>query len=145
MGRVVRHEDCSEQIGTVLEVQKNKVSVHIEQKSACVNCHSRGACSSLDKQDKVIEVITPNYNSYQKGDKVKVSITQKLGLRAVVIAFIIPFVWLMLILVASLQWWGLSEAFSCLTAILSIGVYYLFLFFLRDRIGKQFVFQITHI
>ncbi len=145
MSKRRQNEDCTEQIGTVVGTQKNKVSVHIEQKSACANCHSRGACTSMDKQDKVIDVATADFESYNIGDRVKVSITQRLGLKAVVIAFLVPFLWLMLVLVVSLKCFGMSEALASLMCLLAIVIYYVALFFLRDKIGKQFVFKLSRL
>ena len=45
-------ENCSEQVGIVVDVKPKEVVVKIEQKSTCANCHSRGACTSFDKKDK---------------------------------------------------------------------------------------------
>lgn len=137
-------ESCSEQVGTVLKVEADKVWVVIEQKSACASCHARGACSSFDKKDKEIEVRTEKSAEYKQGDKVKVSISTKLGLKAVVIAFIIPFVLLLIALILSLNVVNLSEALSCLISLLVTAVYYFILFKQKDKLYKQFVFKISH-
>ena len=70
-------ESCSEQVGTILKVEADKVWVVIEQKSACVSCHARGACSSFDKKDKEIEVRTEKAAEYKQGDKVKVVVKRQ--------------------------------------------------------------------
>lgn len=143
MKRNAQREDCTEQFGTVIESREGVVSVHIEQKSACANCHARNMCTSMDKQDKVIEVATSDFARYQKGERVKVSITQRLGLRAVLFAFLIPFAVLLALLLACFVWLGLNEALSCLVAVAGVAVYYFGLYLLRDRLGKQFVFSIS--
>ena len=121
-------ENCSEQVGIVVDVKPKEVVVKIEQKSTCANCHSRGACTSFDKKDKEIEVVTDKAADYKIGDKVKVSISTKLGMKAVFIAFVLPFVFLMIAIVVCLKCLNLSEALSCLIAIVITAVYYYVLF-----------------
>lgn len=137
-------ENCSEQVGIVVDVKPKEVVVKIEQKSTCANCHSRGACTSFDKKDKEIEVATDNAADYKIGDKVKVSISTKLGMKAVFIAFVLPFVFLMIAIVLSLKVFDLSEALSCLIAISVMGIYYFILFKRKKSLHKQFVFKIHH-
>ena len=137
-------ENCSEQVGVVVDVKPKEVVVKIEQKSTCANCHSRGACTSFDKKDKEIEVATDKAADYKIGDKVKVSISTKLGMKAVFIAFVLPFVFLMIAIVLSLKVFDLSEALSCLIAISVMGIYYFILFKRKKSLRKQFVFKIHH-
>lgn len=137
-------ENCSEQVGIVVDVKPKEVVVKIEQKSTCANCHSRGACTSFDKKDKEIEVATDKAADYKIGDKVKVSISTKLGMKAVFIAFVLPFVFLMIAIVLSLKVFDLSEALSCLIAISVMGIYYFILFKRKKSLRKQFVFKIHH-
>lgn len=137
-------ENCSEQVGIVVDVKPKEVVVKIEQKSTCANCHSRGACTSFDKKDKEIEVATDKAADYKIGDKVKVSISTKLGMKAVFIAFVLPFVFLMIAIVVCLKCLNLSEALSCLIAIVITAVYYYVLFKQKNNLQKQFVFKIHH-
>lgn len=137
-------ENCSEQVGVVVDVKPKEVVVKIEQKSTCANCHSRGACTSFDKKDKEIEVATDKAADYKIGDKVNVSISTKLGMKAVFIAFVLPFVFLMIAIVLSLKVFDLSEALSCLIAISVMGIYYFILFKRKKSLRKQFVFKIHH-
>lgn len=137
-------ENCSEQVGIVVDVKPQEVVVKIEQKSTCANCHSRGACTSFDKKDKEIEVVTDKAADYKIGDKVKVSISTKLGMKAVFIAFVLPFVFLMIAIVLSLKVFDLSEALSCLIAISVMVIYYFILFKRKNSLHKQFVFKINH-
>ena len=91
-----------------------------------------------------IEVATDKAADYKIGDKVKVSISTKLGMKAVFIAFVLPFVFLMIAIVLSLKVFDLSEALSCLIAISVMGIYYFILFKRKKSLRKQFVFKIHH-
>ncbi len=137
-------EDCGTRVGVVVESEGEKVVVRIEQMSACAGCHSRDFCSSLDKKEKTIEVHTLQADRYAKGDRVKVGISTKLGFKAVLLAFLLPFAVLMLAILLSLQVFRLDEALSCIIALLATSLYYLILYKYRRKIQKQFIFTIEH-
>ena len=138
-------ENCNSRLGIVEESNGERLVVKIEQLSACASCHSQEFCSSLDKKEKTIEVHTSQADRYAKGDRVKVGISTKLGFKAVLLAFLLPFAVLMLAMVSSLQIAGLDEAVSCLIALLTTAVYYLVLYRYRRNIQKQFIFTIEHV
>ena len=138
-------EDCSTQHGIVTEIQTDRVFVLVEQKSACASCHARGACSSFDKKNKTIEVATKQASDYQKGDKVEVSISTRLGMKAVVIAFLVPFVLLVISLILCLKTFDFSEPLSCLVAIAITAIYYFILFKQKDKLSSGFKFGIRHL
>lgn len=138
----MEHAECTEQKGIVTGKQENKVIVRIERKSSCASCHARGACTSLDKQDKEIEVICDNADQYDIGEEVTVSISTRLGLKAVVIAFVIPFVILFVTLLCCISLFGLKEEVGSLLALTAITVYYVILFKARRILNRQFVFSI---
>lgn len=137
-------EDCGTRVGVVVESEGEKVVVRIEQMSACAGCHSRDFCSSSDKKEKEIEVHTSQADRYAKGDRVKVGITTKLGFKAVLLAFLLPFAVLMFAILLSLQVFRLDEALSCIIALLATSLYYLILYKYRRKIQKQFIFTIEH-
>lgn len=137
-------EDCGTRVGVVVESEGEKVVVRIEQMSACAGCHSRDFCSSSDKKEKTIEIHTSQADRYAKGDRVKVGISTKLGFKAVLLAFLLPFAVLMFAILLSLQVFRLDEALSCIIALLATSLYYLILYKYRRKIQKQFIFTIEH-
>ena len=138
-------EKCSGREGIVAKSDTERVVVMIEQMSACASCHSREFCSSLDKKEKVVEVFTPQAYKYTTGDRVKVGISTKLGFRAVLLAFLLPFAALMTAMILSLQVLALGEALSCFVALLAVALYYAVLYKCRKKIQKQFIFTIEHV
>ncbi len=135
-------EDCVEQKGVVIKKETDKLTVKIEQKSTCSSCHARGACTSLDKKDREIEIKTKDIADYQIGDEVIVSITTKLGFKAVLIAFILPLILLLIAIFASVNLFSLSQALSALIALVIIAIYYLILYKQNNKLTKEFNFQI---
>lgn len=135
-------EDCVEQKGIVIKKQENKVVVKIEQKSTCSSCHARGACTSLDKKDKEIEITTKDVENYSIGDEVIITISTKLGMKAVFIAFVLPLILIVLALFLSIKIFSLSQSLSALISLLVLSAYYFFLYKQNLFLSKQFNFTI---
>ncbi|MBO5844637.1 MAG: SoxR reducing system RseC family protein [Bacteroidales bacterium] len=135
-------EDCVEQKGIVIKKQEDKVIVKIEQKSTCSSCHARGACTSLDKKDKEIEIKTKDTQNYNIGDEVIITISTKLGLKAVFIAFVLPLILLVIALFLSIKIFSLSQSLSALISLLVLAAYYFLLYKQNLFLSKQFNFTI---
>ncbi len=135
-------EDCVEQKGIVIKKQENKVVVKIEQKSTCSSCHARGACTSLDKKDKEIEITTKDVENYNIGDEVIITISTKLGMKAVFIAFVLPLILIVVALFLSIKLFTLSQSLSALISLVVLSAYYFFLYKQNLFLSKQFNFTI---
>lgn len=135
-------EDYVEQKGIVIKKQEDKVVVKIEQKSTCSSCHARGACTSLDKKDKEIEVKTKDAENYNVGDEVIITISTKLGLKAVLIAFVLPLILLVIALFLSIKVFSLTQSLSALISLIVVAVYYFLLYKQNHLLSKEFTFSI---
>lgn len=135
-------EDCVEQKGIVIKKQEDKLVVKIEQKSTCSSCHARGACTSLDKKDKEIEIKSKDIANYNIGDEVIITISTKLGMKAVLIAFVLPLILIVLALFLSIKIFSLSQSLSALISLLVLSAYYFFLYKQNLFLSKQFNFTI---
>ncbi|MBQ2375117.1 MAG: SoxR reducing system RseC family protein [Bacteroidales bacterium] len=135
-------EDCVEQKGIVIKKQEDKVIVKIEQKSTCSSCHARGACTSLDKKDKEIEIKTKDTQNYNIGDEVIITISTKLGMKAVFIAFVLPLILLVIALFLSIKLFSLTQSLSALVSLLVVAAYYFFLYKQNLFLSKEFNFLI---
>ena len=135
-------EDCVEQKGIVIKKQEDKLVVKIEQKSTCSSCHARGACTSLDKKDKEIEIKSKDAANYNIGDEVIITISTKLGMKAVFIAFVLPLILIVLALFLSIKIFSLSQSLSALISLLVLSAYYFLLYKQNLFLSKQFNFTI---
>ena len=135
-------EDCVEQKGIVIKKQEDKLVVKIEQKSTCSSCHARGACTSLDKKDKEIEIKSKYTANYNIGDEVIITISTKLGLKAVFIAFVLPLILLVIALFLSIKLFSLTQSLSALVSLLVVAAYYFFLYKQNLFLSKEFNFLI---
>lgn len=135
-------EDCVEQKGIVIKKQEDKLVVKIEQKSTCSSCHARGACTSLDKKDKEIEIKSKDAANYNIGDEVIITISTKLGMKAVFIAFVLPLILLVIALFLSIKIFSLSQSLSALISLVVLAAYYFLLYKQNLFLSKQFNFTI---
>lgn len=121
----------------VAPVGKGLVRVRIVQASACAACKAKQMCMSAESQEKEMDVIP--LEPLQVGDEVEVLVQQKLGWKAVLLAYILPFVVLISVVFVLSRW--LSEAAAGMIALCAIGVYYLVLSLFKGKLQKEFSFM----
>ena len=127
--------------GMVVSVGKGSVSVRIVSESACSSCHAAGLCGAAESRNKIVEVPLYGAQTYSIGQEVEVCLARKMGLKAVLLSYVIPLM-ILLILVLSLSSIGLGELASGLVSIGGIAVYYLILYLCRNRLAERYVFYI---
>ena len=132
MDELIRHE------GIVLGIDGEKAHVQIVQTSACSACKARSMCMSSESQSKEMDAVM--LEPMQIGDKVEVEVRERLAWKAVLLAYILPFI-VMLAIIAVLDFattW--SEAVVGTLSLCGIALYYLGLSVFKDRLQKQFSF-----
>lgn len=134
-------KDQIEHIGVIQKLEGKTAYVLVEQNSACSACHAKAACSASDTAEKIIEThITGNEQFYQ-GERVKVVGERKLGLLAVLLAFVIPFCLIVGVLV-ELKYLNFSENLSGTLALASLIPYYLILSLFKKQLKRKFWFSV---
>ena len=118
----------------------NKIRIHIEQQSACSTCHSRSVCMASDMKGKEVFVENDGGN-YQIGETVELLGRTSTGLLAVLLAFVIPFLLILLSLIV-LQRVVTSEAVSALISLSLLMPYYLILSLFNKKLEKKLQFYI---
>lgn len=137
MSQTIHHE------GVVESLEGTVVRVRIMQASACSACHAHGVCMAADSKEKIVEALCEDH-TLQAGDKVDVVIAERTGWKAILLAYILPFVVLMGVL-GGMNLSGESEAIAGVVAICAVGMYYIVLHFFRHRLQREFSFQIRKI
>ena len=127
--------------GKVVSVGKDTVSVQIVSESACSACHAGGLCGGLESKRMIVVVPFYGDQAYSLGQEVEVCLARKMGLKAVLLSYVIPLV-ILLILVLSLSYIGFGELASGLVSIGGIAVYYLILYLCRNHLAEGYVFYI---
>ena len=132
MDELIRHE------GIVLSINGEKAHVQIVQTSACSACKARSMCMSSESQSKEMDAIM--LEPMKIGDKVEVEVRERLAWKAVLLAYILPFI-VMLAIIAILDFatdW--SEAIVGTLSLCGIALYYIGLSVFKNRLQKQFSF-----
>ena len=119
--------------GTVENIVGTHVKVRIVQTSAC---------SSSESKEKLIDIYDADTSSLHLGQEVVVYGTTSMGMRAVGLAFGVPFLVMVAALFVLYRLTGGDEAVSALGALLTLLPYYAVLYVLRGRIKRRFSFQI---
>lgn len=129
-------------IGIVEDIKGQAVQVRIQQASACDLCHAKSICSSADTKEKIVEVRAAE-GSVSVGDKVMVEGAASMGMKAVFLAYVLPLVLLILVMVLCLTL--IAPGNEVVAALLSLGIllpYAFLLYLLKDKLSKKFRFEI---
>ena len=132
MDEMIRHE------GVVLRTNGNMAHVEIVQTSACSACKARSMCMSSESQQKQmdVEMLEP----MQVGDRVEVEVRERLAWKAVLLAYILPFVVMMAVIAVLDMTTSWSEAIIGTLSLCAIALYYLILSAFKHKLQKQFSF-----
>ena len=132
MDELIRHE------GLVLSIRENTAHVEIIQTSACSACKAKSMCMSAESQQKEMDVVM--LEPLQVGDRVEVEVRQRLAWKAVLLAYLMPFIVMLGVIVALDFITDWSEAVVGTLALCAIALYYIVLGFFKHRLQTQFTF-----
>ena len=133
MEELIRHE------GIVLRTEGNMAHVEIVQTSACSACKAKSMCMSSESR-QISNMRCLMLEPLQVGDHVEVEVRERLAWRAILLAYILPFV-VMIAVIAILDFatdW--SEAVVGTLSLCGIALYYLILSGFKHRLQRQFSF-----
>lgn len=131
----IHHEGIVESIGT------NNCTVRIQQASACSSCSARQLCRSSESKEKLIN-ITGHFPTLQVGDSVVLIGSVRQGLRACILAYVVPLILMVAALFICTRLYG--EGIGALAALLVLTLYYCVLYILRYKLDRQFTFKIEN-
>ena len=131
----IRHEGIVERLGA------EGCTVRILQASACSSCSARQLCRSSESKEKLVEV-KGHYPTLHVGDRVMLVGSVRQGLRASVLAYVVPLIIMLVVLFLVTHHYG--EKLGALAALLALALYYGMLFLLKDKLAGQFSFRIEN-
>ncbi len=127
--------------GIISEISKEKILVSIITHSACASCNVKGMCNISEMKEKIVEVNHQPGVSYKVGEEVTVLMKKSLGSQAVFLAYIFPFLLMVVVLITLINLTG-NEGLSGLISIGILVPYFFIIYMLRDKFSKKFVFVI---
>lgn len=135
MTNIIKHR------GVVENISGNHIRVRITQASACAACHAKGYCSSSDSKEKIVDVVHPG-GAFTVGEEVMIYGTTSMGMQAVFLAFVLPFLILISVLFILMKTTQNDELLSAAGALAALVPYYVLIYLFRNRLKKNFTFTI---
>ena len=127
--------------GIVTEIDNNNIQIKILSKSACASCNIKTACNMSEMQEKIITIAAPKDKELSVGQEVKVSIALGQANKAVIFAYVIPSI-ILISMIFILNGFKIDEGINALISIGSLIPYYLILFIFKDKIKRNFEYEI---
>ena len=126
--------------GIVIKVADTYIIVAIQNQSACAARHSKGACGVSEVTQKNITAEKPNTN-VKVGDKVIVSASTGNAMLSVLLAYIVPSA-LIIVILTLLVLAGFSEVMAATLSLLTMAIYFITLYLLRDKFAQKIKFKV---
>ena len=127
--------------GIVTEIDNNNIQIKILSKSACASCNIKTACNMSEMQEKIITIAAPKDKELTVGQEVRVSIALGQANKAVIFAYVIPSI-ILISMIFILNGFKIDEGINALISIGSLIPYYLILFLFKDKIKRNFEYEI---
>ena len=136
--------------------------VLIVQTSACAACKAKAMCASAESAEKEMTVVLlgerapqnaivfgdpakamrreGERQAYKVGDTVEIMVQQKMGWKAVVLAYLLPFFVMLAVMFIGNAIWSVREEILGTVALCAMAIYYLVLGVFKDKLQKEFSF-----
>ena len=134
MAEVISHP------GRIVDINPEYTTVQFTALSACSSCQAEGFCGVAGAEKKTIQIPTTPGN-WQPDQEVEVCLKRGMGFKAVWLAYVIPVLLLLAVLLALVAL-GVTEWVAGLCAIGATLLYYLVLRVFRDRLSNEYTFYI---
>ena len=128
-------------IGSIQSIDEGVLNVRIVSSSSCVSCSSKSSCSASEMEEKIINVRIPEGKEYKVGESVIIVLSQSVGLKAVMLGYIYPFLVMFISLIIMVNITE-NQGIAGLVALGMLIPYYAVLFITRQRQKEVFDFRI---
>ena len=115
--------------------------VRIVQTSACAACKAKAMCASAESAEKEMTVVLLGDEQWAVGNEVEVMVQQKMGWKAVVLAYLLPFFVMLAVMFIGNAIWAVREEILGTVALCAMALYYLVLGMFKDKLQKEFSFM----
>ena len=114
--------------------------VRIVQTSACAACKAKAMCASAESAEKEMTVVLLGDEQWVVGNEVEVMVQQKMGWKAVMLAYLLPFFVMLAVMFIGNAIWAVREEILGTAALCAMALYYLVLGIFKDNLQKEFSF-----
>jgi sigma-E factor negative regulatory protein RseC len=131
-----------EHSGIIEHIDGKHIKVRIVQSSACSSCQAKAICSSSESKEKVVDIYVNSSENYAIGEQVNVCASETMGRNAVILAFVIPLIVMIICITLSIRYLMINELISIAISLMFLALYYWILSISKKRISKKFSFWI---
>ena len=124
----------------VTDVRPGILQVEIRDETVCSACSAQKSCCMSGNREKRLEIPFTS-GDYRPGDTVTVEGKASMGLKAVFIAFILPVILILIVLSVATSM-NVDERQAAIISLSALAVYYLGIYFFRNKFKQLFVFTI---
>lgn len=128
--------------GIIEHIDGKHIKVRIVQSSACSSCQAKAICSSSESKEKVVDIYVNSSENYAIGEQVNVCASETMGRNAVILAFVIPLIVMIICITLSIRYLKINELISIAISLMFLALYYWILSISKKRISKKFSFWI---
>ena len=114
-------------------------TVRFVSHAACSGCHAAGLCGLSAYAEKAVQVPTDPYAPHAVGDEVEVVLQASMGLKAVWVAYVLPLLLLMAVILV-LTALHIRDWAAGLAGLGAVALYWVGVWALRDRLRNEYVF-----
>ena len=132
---------CKE--GIVRAIQGDQIEVEITISSACSKCHAKSICIPSDHKRETVLAQRLYNEHFEVGDKVQLVLKGSAGGKAVVLAYLLPFLVLMVALFGTYAITK-SELAGVIVSVVFVVIYYIILKTQNKKIEQNFQFFVKH-
>lgn len=128
------------QSATVIRVDATQIEVEVCRPEACAACKAKSVCSEGGGQGKRMTLANDG-QGYQRGEQITLVMRRSAGLKAVVIAYLVP----VILVVAALlvfQTVQIKETVAAISTLVLLGLYFLVIRLLRGRLNRELTIEI---
>ena len=127
--------------GVVVGIKGEDLEIEILSASSCGSCGIKSACGMSEMKEKRLIVPKPADKEFIVGQPVSIIMNAKQGNKAALIAYFIP-AFLLVAIIVILSNLSIKEWIAALIGIGVIAVYYLILYFFRNKLRDNFTYEI---
>ena len=146
--KMIKHD------GIIIALNENGTAlVRIVQTSACAACKAKAMCASAESAEKEMTVMLLGDGQWAVGDTVEVMVQQKMGWKAVVLAYLLPFFVMLAVMFIGNGLLAMGDGATGLlgdeakreavlgtVALCAMALYYLVLGMFKGKLQKEFSF-----
>ena len=128
------------QSATVIRGEAAEIEVEVCRPEACAACKAKSVCSEGGGEGKRMTLVNDG-QGYRVGEQIQLVMRRSAGLKAVVIAYLVPVV----LVVAALLIFQATPMSDTTAALLTLGIlvlYFVIIRLLRGRINNQLTIEI---